>query len=121
MAAAPGPGHLIAQVWRLQGQGHADEPMLKEIGVESYYLDINARRGGVTRQLLRQHVLVQPRDSGNPAAGQRRAIIADGDLQSPEARRILIFDPTSEVTPFGPIGGALQDNYGLLVTEGGRF
>ncbi|HKM80726.1 MAG TPA: hypothetical protein VJY15_07165, partial [Candidatus Acidoferrum sp.] len=33
--------------------------------------------------------------------------------------RILIFDPTSEVTPFGQLEGELQANYGLLVTEDG--
>jgi hypothetical protein len=34
--------------------------------------------------------------------------------------RLLIFDPTDELTPFGQLRGPLQANYGLLVTpEGG--
>jgi hypothetical protein len=31
----------------------------------------------------------------------------------------LFFDPTNELTPFGQIGGYLQENYGLLVTPDG--
>jgi hypothetical protein len=37
----------------------------------------------------------------------------------PRLGRILFFDPTNELTPFGQIGGYLQANYGLLVTPGG--
>ena len=33
----------------------------------------------------------------------------------PKLGRLLFFDPTDEVTPFGRIRGALQSNYGLLV------
>jgi hypothetical protein len=33
--------------------------------------------------------------------------------------RILIFDPTDEMTPFGYLRGALQGNFGLLVTDSG--
>jgi hypothetical protein len=32
---------------------------------------------------------------------------------------LLYFDPTNELTPFGEIGGYLQENYGLLVTPDG--
>jgi len=43
-------------------------------------------------------------------------------LQSPKLGRILFFDPTNELIPFGQIGGYLQANYGLLVTpEGGEL
>src|SRR5208282_4156556 len=39
--------------------------------------------------------------------------------QHPKLGRILFFDPTNDVTPFGQIGGYLQANYGLLVTPDG--
>ena len=40
-------------------------------------------------------------------------------MQHPKLGRILFFDPTNDVTPFGEIGGYLQANYGLLVTPDG--
>ena len=40
-------------------------------------------------------------------------------LQHPRLGKLLFFDPTNELTPFGQIGGYLQDNYGLLVTPDG--
>jgi hypothetical protein len=40
-------------------------------------------------------------------------------LQHPKLGRILFFDPTNEITPFGQIGGYLQANYGLLVMPDG--
>jgi hypothetical protein len=40
-------------------------------------------------------------------------------MQHPKMGRILFFDPTNEITPFGQIGGYLQANYGLLVTPDG--
>jgi hypothetical protein len=40
-------------------------------------------------------------------------------MQHPKLGRILFFDPTNELIPFGQIGGYLQDNYGLLVTPDG--
>src|SRR5258705_14005907 len=43
-------------------------------------------------------------------------------LQHPRLGKLLFFDPTNELTPFGQIGGYLQANYGLLVTpEGGEL
>jgi hypothetical protein len=40
-------------------------------------------------------------------------------MQHPKLGRLLYFDPTDEITPFGQIRGELQDNYALLVTSGG--
>ncbi len=40
-------------------------------------------------------------------------------MQHPKLGRLLFFDPTNEVTPFGQIGGYLQANYALLVTPDG--
>jgi hypothetical protein len=40
-------------------------------------------------------------------------------IQHPKLGRLLFFDPTDEVTPFGELHGSLQANYALLVTPGG--
>lgn len=93
--------------------------MLHEIGVDSYYVVINTRRGGVT--------------PGTPAyVGEfNHAIlgiklpegVSDSSLvatiQHSRLGKILFFDPTNELTPFGQIGGYLQANYGLLVSSDG--
>jgi hypothetical protein len=43
-------------------------------------------------------------------------------MQHPKLGKLLFFDPTNDMTPFGQIGGYLQHNYGLLVTpEGGEL
>jgi hypothetical protein len=95
--------------------------MLREMGVDSYHVLINTERGSVTRE--------------TPAHNQfNHAILAiklpddlkDSSLiavtQNPKLGRILFFDPTNEITPFGQIGSYLQANYGLLVTpEGGEL
>jgi len=93
--------------------------MLHEIGVDSYYVVINSERGSVTPET--------PAHMG----GFDHAIIAiklpdgvtDGSLAAtmahPKFGKILFFDPTDELTPFGQLNGALQANYGLLVTPDG--
>jgi transglutaminase-like putative cysteine protease len=94
--------------------------MLKEIGIESYYLSINVTRGAVNAQTPPQMYLFNheilgvrlPKELDDPSVV---AIYAH-----PTLGRILIFDPTDEMTPFGGLRGELQANYGLLVTsEGG--
>jgi hypothetical protein len=40
-------------------------------------------------------------------------------IQHPKLGRILFFDPTDDLTPFGQIRGPLQANYALLVTPDG--
>jgi len=52
--------------------------------------------------------------------------VADASLAAtivhPKLGKLLFFDPTDELTPFGELRGALQENYGLLVTpEGGEL
>src|SRR5271163_369566 len=91
--------------------------MLKEIGVDSYYVIINIERGVVTNR--------------TPAFnGFDHAILAirlpegtSSDLvavtQHPRLGKLLFFDPTNEITPLGKLSGALQANYGLLVAPDG--
>ena len=96
--------------------------MLREIGVDSYEVVINTHRGAITKETPAHNF------------GFNHAILAvklpDGMndpslvaiLQHPKLGRLLYFDPTDELTPFGTIRGELQDNYALLVTpEGGEL
>ncbi len=93
--------------------------MLHEIGIDSYHVLINTRRGSITRETPAHngfnHAILAiklPDDVKDPS------LIAV--VHHPKLGRILFFDPTNELTPFGQIGGYLQANYGLLVTsEGG--
>ncbi len=95
--------------------------MLREIGVDSFQVLINVSRGVVTREAPAHN-------------GFNHAILAiklpddikDSSLiavaQDPKLGKILFFDPTNELTPFGQIGGYLQANYGLLIEpQGGEL
>src|SRR3984957_8721454 len=92
--------------------------MLREIGVDSYYVLINSNRGAVTRDMPAHdgfnHVITAIQ---LPGSVTDPSLIAT--LQHPKLGRILFFDPTNELMPFGQIGGYLQANYGLLVTPDG--
>jgi hypothetical protein len=93
--------------------------MLKEVGIDSFYVIIHTERGGVT-------------PSTPPHIGSfNHAILAihlpDGvsdsslvaTVQHPKLGKLLFFDPTDVLTPFGELRGPLQANYGLLVTADG--
>ena len=92
--------------------------MLKEIGVDSYYVVINTARGSIGANtppnLGFNHVIL---------AIQLPASLSDPSLaavmQHPKLGRLLFFDPTDHLTPFGRLFGPLQANYALLVTPDG--
>ena len=93
--------------------------MLSAVGVESYYVAINSERGSVTAETPANpegfdHVIIAIR---LPDGGDDASLVAV--MKHPKLGRLLFFDPTNELTPFGQIGGYLQANYGLLVTPGG--
>lgn len=92
--------------------------MLSQIGVESFYVLINTERGSVTPQTPANigfnHAIIAIK---LPAAVSDPSLVAT--IQHPRLGTILYFDPTNEYTPFGEIGGYLQENYGLLVTTDG--
>jgi hypothetical protein len=93
--------------------------MLHEIGVDSYFVVINSERGSVTPDMPAHlggfdHMILAIK---LPVGLTSPSLIAT--LQHPRLGRLLIFDPTNELTPFGQIGGYLQANYGLLVTPDG--
>jgi hypothetical protein len=92
--------------------------MLREVGVDSYEVVINTERGSVTSDTPAHnafnHAILAiklPDDMNDPSLV---AVVRD-----PKLGRILFFDPTNDITPFGEIGGYLQANYGLLVTPDG--
>jgi predicted transglutaminase-like cysteine proteinase len=93
--------------------------MLHEIGIESFQVVINSNRGVVTRGTPANnfgfnHAILAvrlPENFSDPA------LVAT--IQHPKLGRLLYFDPTDDITPFGQIRGALQDNYALLVTTDG--
>ncbi len=89
--------------------------MLKEIGVESHYVLVNATRGVVTESTPVgfgfNHVILAirlPPDVNDPML---LATYAHAKLG-----RLLLFDPTDTYTPLGGMAGQLQGGYGLLVT-----
>jgi hypothetical protein len=92
--------------------------MLREIGVDSYQVVINAQRGAVTRETPAHnafnHVILAIK---MPDEVKDSSLVAV--MRHPKLGRILFFDPTNELIPFGQIGGYLQANYGLLVTPDG--
>jgi hypothetical protein len=94
------------------------DAMLHEIGVDSYHVVINMRRGSVGPNTPAHHafnhVVLAVKLPDDVKAPSLIAV-----MQHPKLGRILFFDPTNELTPFGEIGGYLQANYGLLVTPAG--
>jgi len=93
--------------------------MLNEIGVESYYLVINTERGSVTPAMPGHiggfdHVIIAihlPDTLSDPSLA--------AEYKHPGLGRLLIFDPTDDLMPFGQLNGALQGSYALLVTPAG--
>src|SRR5258708_13548853 len=96
--------------------------MLKEIGIESYYVVINSERGAVTSDMPAHmggfdHAILAIQ---LPPGLNNASLVAV--MPHPKLGRLLFFDPTSELTPFGLLFGPLQANYGLLVLpEGGEL
>jgi hypothetical protein len=96
--------------------------MLQEVGIDSYYVVINSERGSVTPETPAHmggfdHAIIAIKLPEGVADASLAATMA-----TPKLGRILFFDPTDELTPFGQLSGALQANYGLLVApEGGEL
>jgi hypothetical protein len=92
--------------------------MLREIGIESYHVVIYTERGAITPATPAHHGFNHAITAIKLPDG-----LADASLiaivQHPKLGKLLFFDPTDEMTPFGHIPGHLQANYGLLVTPDG--
>jgi len=95
--------------------------MLKEIGIDSYYVIINTERGSVGPATLPNlhfnHAVMAvalPEGADDPTLLARST--------HPKLGKIVFFDPTDPFTAFGRLSGELQANYGMLVTpEGGEL
>lgn len=92
--------------------------MLHEIGIDSYQVAINTTRGSISPETPAYQgfdhqitVIKLPDNLQDPS------LVAT--VVHPKLGRLLFFDPTDEMTPFGQIPGSLQANYGLVVTPDG--
>jgi len=92
--------------------------MLREIGIDSYHVVIYTERGAVTPQTPAHHgfnhailAIKLPNGLADPS------LIAI--FEHPKLGKLLFFDPTNDLIPFGQLPGYLQANYGLLVTPDG--
>jgi hypothetical protein len=92
--------------------------LLAEIGLDSYYVVINTKRGSVTPATPAHngfnHAIIAIKV---PEGTNAVSLVAT--IQHPKLGKLLFFDPTDELTPMGQIRGPLQANYGLLVTPNG--
>ena len=93
--------------------------MLRQAGLDSYYVVINDRHGAVRDDSapameLFNHVILAVKLPDQLPNNLFQAVITD-----PKLGRLLIFDPTNEKVPIGQLPGYLQANYGLLVTPDG--
>lgn len=93
--------------------------MLKEIGVDSYYVIVHSERGAVTATTPPHldsfnHAILAIRLPDEVSDPSLVAVMAH-----PKLGRLLIFDPTDTLTPLGELRGALQGSFGMLVTPDG--
>jgi transglutaminase-like putative cysteine protease len=87
--------------------------MLREIGIDSYYVLINTDRGDVTPGFPStrfNHAILAVR---LPDSITDQSLFAVMDV--PTLGRLLFFDPTNEYVPLGYLPTYLQDNFGLVV------
>ena len=91
--------------------------MLHEIGIESYYMAVDDRRGVIHPDypsIHMDHMILAIRlPDAVPDAGLY-AVVND-----PKLGRLLIFDPTNEHVPLGYLPWYLQFSYGLLMAPDG--
>ena len=91
--------------------------MLKEIGVESYYVITTTERGAVDRQFASlegfNHAIIAIRLPEDVKSDSLHAV-----LNHPKLGRLLLFDPTSSTVPLGDLPAIEQTSQGLLVADG---
>jgi hypothetical protein len=91
--------------------------MLREIGVDSYFVLIHTDRGIVIPDfpaLTFNHAILAIRLPDGVSSDALHGIV-----NHPKLGRLLFFDPTNPYVPLGYLPWYLQDNYGLLVTPDG--
>jgi len=88
--------------------------MLKQIGIDSYYVMIDSERGVINPEfpaLRADHMIMA---ISLPASVPNDRLY--GIVNDPQLGRLLIFDPTDEYVPLGYLPDRLQQSYGLLMT-----
>jgi hypothetical protein len=92
--------------------------MLREIGIDSYYVAVNTERGAINEKTPAtrwfNHMILAIKLPDSAVDPSLTAVMQDKTLG-----RLLIFDPTDDLTPFGYLRGPLQANFALLVTDSG--
>ena len=92
--------------------------MLKEIGIDSYYVAVNTERGTINEKTPAtrwfNHMILAIKIPEGVSDPSLTAVVQHKTLG-----RLLIFDPTDDMTPFGYLRGELQANFALLVTDSG--
>lgn len=91
--------------------------MLHEIGIDSYYVLIETRRGEVNADFPStrfNHAILAIRLPDNVKDGSLFAVV-----DHPKLGRLLFFDPTNAVVSLGYLPSYLQDNFGLVITPDG--
>jgi hypothetical protein len=91
--------------------------MLKEAGVDAYAVLVHTDRGSTDPDFPSMHafdhVIAAIPIAAEAAKGMPAAI------DHPKLGKLLLFDPTSSLTPFGELPEYLQASRGLLVTNDG--
>ena len=88
--------------------------MLKQVGIDSYYVMVDTHRGIVNPDfpsLRGNHMIMAIRLPQDVPTNSLYATVDD-----PQLGRLLFFDPTDEFVTLGYLPSDLQQNYGLLVT-----
>jgi hypothetical protein len=93
--------------------------MLKQVGIDSYYVMIHTERGMISPDfpsLYGNHMIMAIKLPDNLPPAAMYSVIED-----PQLGKLLVFDPTNPYVPLGSLPSYLQQNYGLLVApDGGR-
>src|SRR5271170_6727101 len=88
--------------------------MLKQVGIDSYYVMVDTHRGIVNPDfpsLRGNHMIMAIRLPQDVPTNSLYAAIDD-----PQLGRLLFFDPTDPYVSLGYLPSDLQQNYGLLMT-----
>jgi hypothetical protein len=88
--------------------------MLKQVGIDSYYVMVDTHRGIVNPDfpsLRGNHMIMAIRLPQDIPTNSLYATVDD-----PQLGHLLFFDPTDEFVTLGYLPSDLQQNYGLLIT-----
>ena len=112
--------HPAAEVFKHQYGDCKDKAtlmstMLKQIGIDSYYVMIDTDRGIVNPEfpsLRGNHMIMAIRLPDGVSSDKLY-----GTIDDPKLGRLLFFDPTNPYVPLGYLPSYLQQSYGLLITQ----